>query len=44
MYLDAMVVAGIGTVLLMVGFMGAFAAFVWRDAHKKKDQGKGTKV
>lgn len=44
MYLDTIVIAGIGTVLLMVGFMGAFAAFVWRDSKKNKDQGTSTKA
>lgn len=36
MYLDAVVIAGIGTVLLMVGFMVAFGGFVvWDMKHRK---------
>lgn len=35
MYIDGVVIAGIGTVFLMVGFMFAFACFVMRDAKKK---------
>lgn len=36
MYLDSAVLAGIGTVLLMFVFMGGFAYFIFRDAHKVK--------
>lgn len=36
MYFDTVVVAGVGTVLLMFAFMGGFAYFVYRDAHKVK--------
>ncbi len=32
MYMDAVVIAGVGTVLLMVGFMAAVGYFVFRDA------------
>lgn len=35
MYLDTVVVAGVGTVLLMVGFMAAVGYFVVRDARRK---------
>lgn len=35
MYLDAVVIAGVGTVLLMVGFMAAVGYFVVRDAKGK---------
>lgn len=36
MYLDTVVIAGIGTVLLMVGFMAAFGGFViWDMKHRK---------
>ena len=35
MYLDTVVVAGVGTVLLMVGFMAAVGWFVVRDAKGK---------
>ncbi|WP_282450823.1 cytochrome c oxidase subunit CcoM [Marinobacter bryozoorum] len=36
MYMDAVVIAGVGTVLLMVGFMAAVGYFVMRDAKNKK--------
>lgn len=36
MYLDTVVLAGVGTVLLMFAFMGGFAYFVYRDSHKRK--------
>lgn len=32
MYMDTVVIAGVGTVLLMVGFMAAVGYFVVRDA------------
>lgn len=32
MYMDTVVIAGVGTVLLMVGFMAAVGCFVVRDA------------
>lgn len=32
MYIDAVVIAGVGTVLLMVGFMAAVGWFVVHDA------------
>jgi len=35
MYMDAVVIAGVGTVLLMVGFMAAVGYFVLRDARHK---------
>ena len=35
MYMDAVVIAGVGTVLLMVGFMAAVGYFVMRDARQK---------
>ncbi|MFL1404988.1 cytochrome c oxidase subunit CcoM [Marinobacter sp. M1N3S26] len=45
MYWDAVVIAGMGTVLLMVGFMAAVGWFVVRDArikagvkHKSRDR------
>ncbi|SFR43122.1 hypothetical protein SAMN05216203_0247 [Marinobacter daqiaonensis] len=40
MYMDTVVIAGVGTVLLMVGFMAAVGAFVVWDA-KKKAAGAG---
>lgn len=38
MYMDGVVIAGVGTVLLMVGFMVAFGVFVMRDAKAKAEQ------
>lgn len=35
MYWDAVVIAGMGTVLLMVGFMAAVGWFVVRDSRLK---------
>lgn len=41
MYMDAVVFAGIATVLLMVGFLVAVGVFVMRDAkHQKESQVK----
>ena len=39
MYLDAIVIAGIATVLLMVGFLVAVGVFVARDAKNPKHLG-----
>ncbi|MFT0212755.1 cytochrome c oxidase subunit CcoM [Pseudomonas sp. F1_0610] len=39
MYTDIVIIAGIGTVGLMVAFLGAFAYFVWKfdkDNDKQK--------
>lgn len=36
MFMDTVVFAGIGTVLLMVAFLGCFGYFIWKDAHKRK--------
>lgn len=36
MFIDEVVLAGIGTVGLMVAFFGGVVLFVWRDSHKKK--------
>lgn len=36
MFMDVVVIAGIGTVGLMVAFFAGFAYFVWKDAHKAK--------
>jgi len=35
MFLDTVVLAGIGTVALMVAFFGGVGYFIWKDAHKK---------
>lgn len=43
MYLDAVVIAGVGTVLLMVGFMAAVGYFVVRDARHKAVRNPGHK-
>ena len=41
MYMEAVVIAGIATVLLMVGFLIAVGVFVMRDAkHHKQVDGK----
>lgn len=36
MFLDVVVLAGIGTVGLMILFGAGFMYFVWKDANKKK--------
>ncbi|KIQ06007.1 MULTISPECIES: cytochrome c oxidase subunit CcoM [Pseudomonas] len=36
MFVDVVVLAGIGTVGLMVLFCAGFTYFIWRDASKKK--------
>lgn len=35
MFLDTVVIAGIGTVALMVAFFGGVGLFIWKDSHKK---------
>lgn len=35
MFLDTVVLAGIGTVFLMVAFFGGVGLFIWKDSHKK---------
>ncbi|WP_258371511.1 cytochrome c oxidase subunit CcoM [Pseudomonas alcaligenes] len=35
MFLDTVVLAGIGTVALMVAFFGGVGYFIWKDAHRK---------
>lgn len=35
MYMDGVVIAGVGTVLLMVGFMAAVGWFVVHDARRR---------
>lgn len=34
MYMDTVVLAGIGTVFLMFAFLGGVGYFVYRDSHK----------
>lgn len=36
MFMDTVVLAGIGTVLLMVAFCVGFGYFVWKDSQKRK--------
>ncbi len=36
MFIDEVVLAGVGTVGLMVAFLGGVVLFIWRDSHKKK--------
>ena len=38
MYVDEAVIAGVITVGLMVAFLVGVGLFIWRDAHKKKNQ------
>lgn len=38
MFLDVVVLAGIGTVGLMIVFGAGFTYFVWKDARKSKPQ------
>ena len=35
MFIDTVVLAGIGTVALMVAFFGGVGLFIWKDSHKK---------
>lgn len=35
MFLDTVVIAGIGTVVLMLAFFGGVGLFIWKDSHKK---------
>ena len=35
MFIDTVVIAGIGTVTLMVAFFGGVGLFIWKDSHKK---------
>ncbi|WP_283777700.1 cytochrome c oxidase subunit CcoM [Parendozoicomonas callyspongiae] len=34
---EALVVAGLGTVILVVGFMGGLGWFIYRDSHRKEE-------
>lgn len=36
MFLDIVVLAGIGTVALMFAFFGGVGMFIWKDSHKGK--------
>lgn len=36
MFIDVVVLAGIGTVGLMVAFFVGFSYFIWQDSHKRK--------
>ena len=35
MFIDTVVFAGIGTVMLMLAFFGGVGLFIWKDSHKK---------
>lgn len=41
MFLDTVVLAGIGTVALMLAFFGGVGYFIWKDARKPKADAKG---
>lgn len=41
MFFDEVVLSGILIVGLCLVFFGGFAAFIWKDAHKRKSKGKG---
>jgi hypothetical protein len=36
MFVDTVVLAGVGTVLLMIAFFGGVGYFIWKDSHKRK--------
>ncbi|HSC84171.1 MAG TPA: cytochrome c oxidase subunit CcoM [Pseudomonas sp.] len=36
MFIDTVVLAGIGTVALMFAFFGGVGFFIWKDAHRVK--------
>ncbi|BES69426.1 hypothetical protein RE428_04440 [Marinobacter nanhaiticus D15-8W] len=38
MYMDAVVFAGIATVVLIFGFFGGVGYFIYKDSHKKSDE------
>lgn len=40
MFLDEVVLSGVLIVGLCVVFVGGFAAFIWKDAHKPQGKGK----
>ena len=35
MFVDTVVLAGVGTVVLMLGFIGAVGYFIWKDSNRK---------
>ncbi|WP_277344314.1 MULTISPECIES: cytochrome c oxidase subunit CcoM [Pseudomonadaceae] len=35
MFVDVVVLAGIGTVGLMLAFFGGVGYFIWKDSHKR---------
>ncbi|CAD5107386.1 cytochrome c oxidase subunit CcoM [Zestomonas carbonaria] len=39
MFVDAAVLAGVGTVLLMFAFFGGIGYFIWSDSHKQRKRG-----
>lgn len=38
MYMDAVVFAGIATVVLLLGFFGGVGYFIYKDSHKKPEE------
>ncbi|HLD65040.1 MAG TPA: cytochrome c oxidase subunit CcoM [Pseudomonas sp.] len=36
MFVDTVVLAGVGTVFLMCAFFAGFGYFIWKDSHKRK--------
>jgi Na+-transporting methylmalonyl-CoA/oxaloacetate decarboxylase gamma subunit len=36
MFIDTVVVAGVGTVLLMLAFLAGFGYVIWKDSKKPK--------
>lgn len=37
MFIDTVVFAGVGTVLLMLAFFGGIGYFIWNDSKKRKN-------
>lgn len=42
MFIDEVVLAGVGTVVLMVAFLGGVGLFIWRDSHRKGNRRKSS--
>lgn len=40
MFIDTVVLAGIGTVALMLAFFGGVGLFIWKDSHRVKAEVK----
>lgn len=39
MFMDSVVLAGVGTVLLMVAFFAVVGYYLWKDAQKRNNKG-----